>query len=254
MMINKPIAASVLLIFGGLWALPGNAAAEPIRHEVSYPAGQGPFPVVITLHTSGGYELTKKWIENFRSKAWNDAGYAVYAPDFFERHGLTPRGRFHTFSGYRNEIEKELSEIVKIAKKDPKVDAKNVFAVGFSNGGFWASFLAASGRINAGASHYGVWKANFGREINNPYPMEYFSGSSSPVLALHGANDGTQKIHHVEEAWSWAKDNGGKLITHIYPDADHAWDSKSKRFNAWDPKVKEDAFNRTLAFFKKHTR
>ena len=253
-MINKLTAVSVLLLFSGLSTLPSKTAAELIRHEVSYPSGQGPFPVVITLHTSGGYKPTKKWIENFKSKAWNDAGYAVYAPDFFERHGLTPRRRFETFSRYRTEIEKELLDIVKVAKNDPRVDPKNVFAVGFSNGGFWASFLAASGRINAGASHYGVWKANYGTEISNPYPMKYFSSSSSPVLALHGANDGTQKIHHVKEAWAWAKNNGGKLITHIYQGADHACDSKSKRFNAWDPKVKEDAFNRTLGFFKKHTR
>ena len=253
-MINKLTASSFLFLFSVLSTFPGNAAAEAIRHEVSYPTGQGPFPVVITLHTSGGYERTRKWIENFKSKVWNDAGYAVYAPDFFERHGLTPRGRMKTFSRYRKDIEKELLDIVRIAKNDPKVDPRNVFAVGFSNGGFWASFLAGSGRINAGASHYGVWKANFGREITNPYPMKYFSSASSPVLALHGANDGTQKIHHVEEAWTWARGNGGKLITHIYPDADHAWDSKGKYFNAWDSKVKEDAFNRTLAFFKNHTR
>ena len=253
-MFKKLTLASFMFLFAGFSNLPSNAAAEPIRHEVSYPTGQGPFPLVITLHTSGGFKPSKKWIANFKSKVWNDAGYAVYAPDFFERHGLTPRRRFETFSRYRSEIEKELLDIVKVAKNDRKVDPKNIFAVGFSNGGFWASFLAASGRINAGASHYGVWKANLGREITNPYPMKYFSSSSSPVLALHGANDGTQKIHHVEEAWGWAKNNGGKLITHIYRDADHAWDSKSKRFNAWNPKVKEDALNRTLEFFKRHTR
>ena len=114
-MINKLTASSFLLLFSVLLTFPGNAAAEAIRHEVSYPTGQGPFPVVIALHTSGGYKPTKKWIENFKSKVWNDAGYAVYAPDFFERHGLTPRGRFQTFSRYRNEIEKELSDIVMIA-------------------------------------------------------------------------------------------------------------------------------------------
>ena len=28
--------------------------AEPIFHEKYYPSGNGPFPVVIALHTSGG--------------------------------------------------------------------------------------------------------------------------------------------------------------------------------------------------------
>jgi len=29
--------------------------AEPIFHEKYYPSGNGPFPVVIALHTSSGY-------------------------------------------------------------------------------------------------------------------------------------------------------------------------------------------------------
>lgn len=231
-----------------------SSTANPIQHERFYPEGNGPFPVVITLHTSGGYKATKKWVENFKSKVWTDAGYAVYSPDFFEKHGITPRTRMETFSTYREEIEKELSEIVKIAKLDPKIDRKNIFAVGFSNGGFWASFLAGTGRINAGASHYGVWKANMGRNITNPYPMKYFSEKSSPVLALHGENDGTQKMRFVKQAWSEVKGSKARLITHIYPGADHAWDSKSKRFDAWDPKIKEDAMERTLTFFKKYMR
>lgn len=232
----------------------GVSVAEPIRHEVSYPTGSGPFPAVITLHTSGGFKATKNWVENFKSQVWTNAGYVVYAPDFFERHGLSPRTRMKTFSRHREEIQKELSEIVSLAKVDPKVDEKNIFAVGFSNGGFWASFLAGSGRVNAAVSHYGVWKANMGREITNPYPMKYFSSSSSPVLALHGGDDATQKMDHVDEAWRWVKSNGGKLTTHVYPHADHAWDSRSKRFDAWDPKVKEDALRKTLVFFEKHRR
>ena len=29
--------------------------AEPIFHEKYYPSGNGPFPAVIALHSSGGY-------------------------------------------------------------------------------------------------------------------------------------------------------------------------------------------------------
>tara|TARA_Y100001960_G_scaffold301500_1_gene351586 strand:- start:65 stop:823 length:759 start_codon:yes stop_codon:yes gene_type:complete len=245
---------SFLVLITTFILFPNLTLAQPITHEVSYPDGSGPFPAVITLHTSGGFKPTKKWIENFKSKVWTDAGYVVYAPNFYEKHGLTPRTRMETFSTYREDIEKELSVIVELAKNNPKVDNKNIFAVGFSNGGFWACFLAGTAKINAGASHYGVWKANMGREITNPYPMNYFSQKSSPLLALHGEEDSTQKMKFVEEAWDEVKSSGGKLTTHVYPSADHAWDSKSKRFNAWDPKVKEDAFQRTLSFFKKHAR
>jgi len=230
------------------------SSAQPIKYEVAYPNGAGPFPAIITLHTSGGYGPTKKWIENFKSQVWTDAGYAVYAPDFFNKHGITPKTRMETFSTYRKEIEKELTEIVELAKSDIKVDGKNIFAVGFSNGGFWASFLAGTAKINAGASHYGVWKGNMGREITNPYPMKYFSKISSPVLALHGEDDLIQKLRFVEQAWAEVRDSGAKLITHVYPGANHAWDSKVKRFNAWDPGVKDDALKRTIDFFNEHMR
>ncbi len=233
---------------------PIHSVAQPIKYEVSYPTGNGPFPAVITLHTSGGYEATKRWVENFKSHIWTEAGYAVYAPNFFVRHGITPRTRMDTFTVHREKIERELLEIVELAKKDTRVNAKNIFALGFSNGGFWASYLSGTSKVAAGASHYGVWKGNFGREITNPYPMNYFSKKSSPVLALHGADDGTQKIQHAEQAWSKVRSNGGNLTSHVYPEADHAWDSRSKRFNAWNPMVTQDALTRTMSFFTKNMR
>ena len=55
----------------------GVSVAEPIRHEVSYPNGSGPFPAVITLHTSGGFKAMKNWVENFKSQVWTNAGYVV---------------------------------------------------------------------------------------------------------------------------------------------------------------------------------
>ena len=181
-----------------------------------------------------------------------DDGFAVYAPDFFTRHGLTPKKRMKTFSKYRENIEQELSEIVALAKNDPKVDSQNIFAVGFSNGGFWVCYLTGKGLVNAGVSHYGVWKANMGRSITNPYPMDYFSSSSSPILALHGADDGTQRMKFVLESWDRAKDNGAKLETYVYSGADHAWDRKGSSRWPYNELVDKDSHVRTIAFFKKN--
>ena len=106
----------------------------------------GPFPAVLALHTSGGFRS----INHLFQRYVND-GFAVYVPDFFTSHGITTRKRMETFSTYREDIEK-----------------KNVFAVGFSNGGFWVCYLTGNSEVNAGVSHYGVWKANRGRKITNP--------------------------------------------------------------------------------------
>ena len=224
-----------------------NAWAEPIYHEKYYPDGSGPFPAVIALHTSGGFKSVKHLIQRYV-----DDGFAVYAPDFFKRHGLTPRTRMETFSTYRENIEEELTEIVDLMKNDPKINKKNVFAVGFSNGGFWVAYLTGSSKVNAGVSHYGVWKANMGREITNPYPMKYFSKSSTPILALHGEDDGTQRMKFVEQAWDEVKDRGGRLETHVYSGADHAWDRTDSRKWDYNEDVDKDSHKRTIEFFKKH--
>ena len=224
-----------------------NSQAEPIYHEKYYPDGSGPFPAVIALHTSGGFKTVKHLLQRYI-----DDGFAVYAPDFFKKHGLTPTTRMETFSTYRECIEKELSEVVDLMKYDPKINKNNIFAVGFSNGGFWVAYLTGSSQVNAGVSHYGVWKANMGREITNPYPMKYFSKSSSPILALHGEHDWTQRFKFVAEAWDEVKDRGGNLETHVYPDADHAWDKKNSTRWKYNEEVDKDSHKRTIEFFRKH--
>ena len=65
--------------------------SEPIYHEKKYPEGIGPFPVVILLHTSGGYK-TDYYIKD-RGEFFLNEGFAIYAPDFFRRHGITPKTR-----------------------------------------------------------------------------------------------------------------------------------------------------------------
>jgi len=224
-----------------------SAWAEPIYHEKFYPEASGPFPAVIALHSSGGFKRIKHLVQRYV-----DDGFAVYAPDFFTRHGLTPRTRMETFSTYRENIEEELSEIVDLMKNDSKVDNKNIFAVGFSNGGFWVCYLAGTSKVDAGVSHYGVWKANFGREITNPYPMKYFSASSSPVLALHGEDDGTQRLDTVEQAWDEVKSQGGTLETHVYAGADHAWDRTDSKKWEYNEDVDKDSHKLTIEFFKRH--
>jgi poly(3-hydroxybutyrate) depolymerase len=77
-------------------------------------------------------------------------------PDFFERHELSSNNRFETWTTFRGLIEKELSQIVEIMKKDKRVDPNNIFAVGYSNSGYWASYLTATNQVNAGASHFSV--------------------------------------------------------------------------------------------------
>ena len=79
-------------------------------------------------------------------------------------------------------------------KKDPKVDSKNIFAVGFSNGGFWATFMAGSKQVNASSSHYGVWQFGPSQTADlRGYPAKYIKKDTNPLLILHPKKDQVQK-------------------------------------------------------------
>lgn len=220
--------------------------AEPIFHEVHYPANvSGPVPAVIALHSSGGYASIKSKIGPYLA-----AGYAVYTPDFFIRHGITTATRFDTWRVHRQAIENELIEIVQLMKSDSKIDPRNLFAVGYSNGGYWTAFLAARGIVNAGVSHYGVW--NFPQNAEG-YPSAYFSANSHPVLALVGLNDRTQKPKFVLPEVSRAQTKSPSLLLKTYS-AGHAWDcAPCKGDYIRDEAVTKDALASTLDFFKAHT-
>ena len=219
-------------------------ANEPIYYEVLYPESDEPAPAIIVLHTSGGFEKGTQR----RAEEYVDEGFVVYMPDFFERHDLSESNRYETWTTYREPIEKELSQIVKIMKHDKRINPNNIFALGHSNGGYWAAYLAATNQVNAGASHFGVWQW-YGS--HNGYPANYFNDNSNPILALHGENDRVQKYERIKPEWSIAKSNGANLTTHTYS-AGHSWDCKN--CGRRDESVANDAFWKTVNFFNEHTK
>ena len=224
------------------------ANAEPIYHEINYPAGNGPFPVVIVLHTSGGFKTVKRQISKY-----TNAGYAVYGPDFFRRHGISKSNRFETWTTYRTAIEAELIELIEVIKKDPKADPKNIFAVGFSNGGYWASFLAARKHVNAGASHYGVWRWPPSAGWNG-YPADYFDGDSNPLLAIHGDNDSVQKPRFVYDQLTIVENKSPKFKKHIFRSAGHSWDCGRCRKDGYEEEATRQALKMTLELFEANKR
>jgi len=247
--LTATICLTVAILFVAAMVTANSAAnAEPIYHEINYPEGNGPFPVVIALHTSGGFKTVKRQISKY-----TNAGYAVYAPDFFRRHGISSSNRFETWTTYRKAIEAELLELIEVIKKDPKADAKNIFAVGFSNGGYWASFLAARKHVNAGASHYGVWRWPTSAGWNG-YPADYFDADSNPVLAIHGDNDSVQKPRFVYDQLTIVESKSPKFKKHIFRNAGHSWDCEPCRKDGYDEEATRQSLKMTLDHFEANKR
>ena len=224
------------------------AFSDPIYHEKKYPSGNGPFPAVILLHSSGGFKSNQ--MLNYLGDDYIENGFAIYAPDFFKRHGITTETRKKTWTTFREPIEKELSEIVELVKKDKKIDSKNVFAVGFSNGGYWATYLAGTKQVNAASSHYGVWTFKGGL---NGYPVKYVKKDCSPLLVLHPIKDQIQKIEYVKSHIEKAKKTCAKVKVHYYTNGGHAWESqKYKGGVGYNKDVWKDAVTRTINFFREN--
>ena len=224
------------------------AFSDPIYHEKKYPSGNGPFPAVILLHSSGGFKSNQ--MLNYLGDDYIENGFAIYAPDFFKRHGITTETRKKTWTTFRKPIEKELSEIVELVKKDKKIDSKNVFAVGFSNGGYWATYLAGTKQVNAASSHYGVWTFKGGL---NGYPVKYVKKDCNPLLVLHSTKDQIQKIEYVRSHIEKAKKTCTKVKVHYYTNGGHAWESQ--KYNGgvgYNKDVWKDAVTRTINFFKEN--
>ena len=223
-----------------------SAFSDPIYYEKKYPSGNGPFPAVILLHSSGGFKSNQ--MLNYLGDDYIENGFAIYAPDFFKRHGITTQTRIKTWTTFREPIEKELSEIVELVKKDKKIDSKNVFAVGFSNGGYWATYLAGTKQVNAASSHYGVWTFKGGL---NGYPARYVKKNCNPLLVLHPKKDQVQKFQYVESHIYKAKKTCSAVKVHYYDEGGHAWESQKYQGGVgYNKDVWKDAVNKTIVFFK----
>ena len=223
-----------------------SAFSDPIYYEKKYPSGNGPFPAVILLHSSGGFKSNQ--MLNYLGDDYIENGFAIYAPDFFKRHSITTETRKKTWTTFREPIEKELSEIVELVKKDKKIDSKNVFAVGFSNGGYWATYLAGTKQVNAASSHYGVWTFKGGL---NGYPARYVKKNCNPLLVLHPKKDQVQKFQYVESHIYKAKKTCSAVKVHYYDEGGHAWESQKYQGGVgYNKDVWKDAVNKTIVFFK----
>jgi len=237
----------ILIIF--YFIIANSAFSEVIYHEKKYPKGDGSFPAVILLHTSGGFK-SDAYIKD-RGEFFLREGFAIYAPDFFRRHGITPKTRLKTFTTFRENIEQELLEIVKLVKKDPKINPNNVFVVGFSNGGFWATYLSSTGAVNAASSHYGVWQFGGPKNLTKGYPVKYLKNKCSPLLVLHPKKDLVQKYKFVKPEINKAVKKCKNIKVYIYDEGGHNWgSSKYKGGVGYNPSIYKDAMKRTIVFFK----
>ena len=115
---------------------------------ITYPEGEGPFPLLLIVHSSGGPgEFTESWLEFMidQQKPLLNMGIATMYLDNF-----SARGAKHTYldqskaSLWSTYIDMFMA--LDYLSKDPKINIKKVGVTGFSRGGN-LSIMAAEKRL-----------------------------------------------------------------------------------------------------------
>ena len=115
---------------------------------ITYPEGEGPFPLLLIVHSSGGAdEFTANWLEFMRDqqKPLLDMGIATMYLDNFSargaKHTYTDQSKASLWSTYI-----DVFMALDYLSKDPKINIKKVGISGYSRGGN-LSIMAAEKRL-----------------------------------------------------------------------------------------------------------
>lgn len=169
-------------------------------------------------------------------------GFAALAPDMY--HGQTadePDGAGKLFMALNvPQAEKDLRGAAKHLG-DHSSTAK-LGVVGFCMGGQLALFAATlNPSIGACVNFYGI----------HPHVKPDYAKLTGPVLGLYAEKDSFVTPPLAREVDKAIKGAGKSSEIHVYPGVDHAF-FNDERPDVYNKAAAEDAWRRTLAFFRQH--
>ncbi len=202
-------------------------------------ARTGKGPVVLVVHENRGLNPYVQDVARRLAKQ----GFVAFAPDALHPAGGYPgnddEGRAKQSSLDRAKIEQDFVAAAKFLKAHELSNGK-LGAVGFCFGGYIVNLLAAAvpDILNAGVPFYGT-----------PAAREIRRNIKAPMLIQLAELD--QRVNA-----SWAeyeqdlKAAGVEYAMHMYPKCNHGFHNDStRRYDAENARL---AWERTIAFFKKH--
>jgi len=169
-------------------------------------------------------------------------GFSALAPDMY--HGKTadePDGAGKLFMALNiAQAEKDLRGAAKSLAGQSST--AKLGAVGFCMGGQLALFAGTvNGNVGAVVDFYGI----------HPNVKPDYSKLSGPVLGLFAEKDGFVTPQTAREVDAAIKKAGKSSEIHIYPNVDHAFFNEDNTA-AYNKAAADDAWRRTLAFFRQH--
>ena len=174
-------------------------------------------------------------------------GYVAIAPDLYSRLGHKLTTDPNDAGQLMNSLSQEdgltdLKATLSFLKRRNDVDTNRIGVTGFCMGGGYALMLpCVSSDIKAAVPFYGPV----------PNPDTPISNLSAPVLYIFGEDDGWITKADVERLRNALKhyQKSGEIKT--YPGCPHAFFNDTRQ-DVYKPAEAQDAWSRTLTFFRKH--
>jgi carboxymethylenebutenolidase len=217
---------------------PGGSSGQ-MRGYLVQPAGNGPFPTVLVIHENRGLN---PYIEDVARRV-AVAGFLALAPD-----GLFPVGGYPGNDDDCRTLQAKLdqpklrTDMVNSARylKAHELSNGKLGATGFCWGGGTTNFLATTlgADLQAAVPYYGA-----------AADTASVPSIKSPLLIQYAEND--ERINAMWPAYEAAlKAANVPYEVHIYPGTQHGFHNNSTpRYHEASAKL---AWERTIAFFKKH--
>jgi carboxymethylenebutenolidase len=199
-------------------------------------AGKGP-GVLVIQEWWGLVNHIKRVCDRFAAE-----GFSALAPDLY--HGQTtsePDEAGKLFMALNiAQAEKDLKGATR--ELTSHSSTAKLGAVGFCMGGQLALFAATlNPSIGATVNFYGI----------HPNVKPDYTKLAGPVLGLYAEKDGFVTPQAAKDVDRAIKDAGKSSEIHIYPGVDHAF-FNDENAGAYNKTAAEDAWRRTLAFFRQH--
>jgi len=205
------------------------------------PDGTGPYPAILVLHTSGGLEGA----DTDFAQRLAQQGYVALVPAFMEAYGITARTRRETFTGSAQPIYNDFVAALDMLAHHGKVKGAKLGAVGFSNGGYFAVWLAAMAKVQAAISYYGAL-SGAGTDVPLERFRAAFTAQSAPVLILHGTADNTVPVGAARHLAQIIEAAHAPYSLQLYPDVGHRFEREPGTPAA--QQAASDAWQRSLSF------
>ena len=234
---------------------------QDMQCYVSLPEAVGKYPAVIVAMEAFG---VNKHIQSVADRLAKE-GYVAIAPAFFHREGLEEgvREGSNPVFGYSalddalkamgnlrdDDIVADVDATIAYLKTLPRVEGNNIGIMGFCIGGR-ISYLAATScpGLNAASVFYGGGMlAPFG---DGPAPIERSSNIQGAILGSFGDQDQNPTPADVATIEAELKKHGKTYDFKIYPGAGHGFFCDER--DSYHEASAKDAWERTVAWFKKH--